>query len=54
METKTEIEILKEVIEKITEVYGNSGYFQHIKYDADAGKENWYSKAIKIINNPKK
>ena len=49
-----EIKILKEVIEKITEVYGNSGYFQHIKYDAESGKENWYSKAIKLINEQNK
>ncbi|HVA97656.1 MAG TPA: hypothetical protein VNG53_02075 [Bacteroidia bacterium] len=49
-----ETKILKEVIEKIEEVYGNSGYFQHIKYDADAGKENWYSKALKIINKQSK
>ena len=48
---KTEIELLKEIIKVIEDVYGNSAYMQHLIYAAQDGKNNWYSKAKKIISD---
>lgn len=49
-----EAKVLKEVIDKVMEVFSNSAYMQHILYDANAGKQNWYSKAKEIINKQSK
>jgi hypothetical protein len=44
------IELLKEIIETIEKIYGNSGYMQIILYAANEnGTQNWYWKAKKLI-----
>ena len=52
---KPEIEILKEIITVIENVYGNSGYMQLIVYAANENKvDNWYRRAKKIISDYEK
>lgn len=51
---KEEIKLLKEVVETIEKVFGNSGYMQHVIYAANDGKDNWYSRAKKLIENNNK
>jgi len=46
----TDKEIIKEMLTKIEEVFGNSSYIQHLNYEAkENGKENWLSRARKTI-----
>lgn len=44
-----EIKLLAEIIKMFEEVFSSSGYGQHIIYAANDGKDNWYSRAKKII-----
>ena len=46
---KPEIELLKEIIKMFDTVYKDSSYGQQIIYAANDGKDNWYSRAKKII-----
>jgi hypothetical protein len=48
---KPEILLLKEIIHTIENIYGNSAYFQYLDYAAKDGKDNWLSKARKLISD---
>jgi hypothetical protein len=48
---KPEILILKEIINIIESVYKDSAYYQFIDYVAKDGKDNWLSRARKLILN---
>lgn len=41
--------LLIEILDKIKEVYQHSAYYQQIDYAAKDGKDNWLSRAQKII-----
>jgi hypothetical protein len=46
----TDKEIIKEMLTKIEEVFGNSSYLQFLNYEAtENSKENWLSRARKAI-----
>jgi predicted secreted protein len=50
----TDKEIIKEMLTKIEEVFGNSGYLQYLNYEAkENGKDNWLSRARKAIQENK-
>ena len=49
-----EIELLKEIIKMFEEVFAASGYGQMIIYAANDGKDNWYSRAKKLIAESEK
>ena len=53
--TKELYEALKETMDSIKSAFGNSGYYQFMKYAAkNNGTKNWYSKSITALKKYEK